>query len=83
MLVFSHLIMDTHDNFMSIDVHMSLHQRHWLVKYIVAGTNEVYVKDLVISYYAEHSLVVVVSRLRVELNDDTSLGVRLNCALSS
>lgn len=66
--------MDTHNDLVPVDIYMSLHERHWLVQDIVAAANQVDVHDLVIAYYAEDTLVVVLGLLWVELDDDTRLG---------
>lgn len=82
MLILSQLVVNSHDDLVSVNVDMPLHERHWLSEHIEAGTNEVYIEDLVISYDTEYSLIVVVSSLRVELYDDTSLRMWFNRSLS-
>lgn len=68
---------------MSININMSLHKRHWLGEHIEAGSYEVHIENLMVSYNAEHSLVVVGGGLRIELNDDPCLGMGLDCSFSS
>lgn len=70
--------MDAHDDLMAIDVDMTLHERHRLGQHIVACTDEVHAKHLVVADNAEDALVVALSLLRIELNDYSALRVRLN-----
>ena len=76
MLISSKLIVDTHDDFMPININVSLHQWHGLGQHIVAGTDEVNVEHIVVSHDAEHSLVVVLCCLWVEFYYYSSLRVR-------
>lgn len=68
------LVMDSHDNLVPVDVDVSLHQGHRLGKDIEASSDQVDEENLVVPHDAEHPLVVVRSRLRVELDDDPRLG---------
>ena len=65
--------MNAHDHLMSVDINMSLHQRHWLLEHIVAGTHEVNIENLVVPHHAEYSLVVCRCLLREELDDNPDL----------
>ena len=80
MLILSKLIVDAHDNFMSIDINMSLHEWHRLGQHIVASTNKVNVEHVVVSHNAEHSLVVIFCCLWVEFYYYSSLRVRFYVA---
>jgi hypothetical protein len=68
--------MDTHDDLVSIDIDMSLHEWHRLVQDIIAAADQVDVEHLVVSHYAEDTLVVVLGLLWVELDNYTRLGFR-------
>ena len=70
--------MESHDDFMSVDVDVPLHQGHRLSEDVKARSDQVNVEHLVVSDDAEHSLVVVCGSLRVELDDDPRLGPWLN-----
>ena len=65
--------MDAHDNLMTIDVDMTLHEGHRLGQHVVACTDEVHAEHLVVADDAEDALVVALRLLRVELDDDTAL----------
>jgi hypothetical protein len=56
-----------------INIDMSLHQGHWLVLKVIAGTKQVYIQDLMVSNDTEYSLIVVCGFLGVKLNDDANL----------
>jgi hypothetical protein len=65
--------MHSHDDLVPIDINMSLHEGHWLGENVIASTNEVYIEYKVVPHNAEHSLIVVLRCLRVELNDNSGL----------
>lgn len=58
---------------MSVDVDMSLHERHGLSEDIIAGTNEVHIEYRVVPYNTKHSFVVVSGRLRSESDYNSCL----------
>lgn len=73
LLVSSNLFVDSHYHLVTIDVDVSLHQWHGLVFQIKTGTEQVNIQDLMITYNAEYSLVVVLCLLREEFNDNSDL----------
>ena len=73
MLIPSEPVMDTHDDLMSKNINMSLHQWHWLGEDVVASTNKVNVEHVVVPHNAEDSLIVVLCCLRVEFYYYSSL----------
>ena len=73
MLISSKPVVDTHDDLVSININMSLHEWHWLGQNIVASTNEVNIENKMVSYNTKDSLIVVLSCLWVEFNYYTSL----------
>ena len=73
--VYSFSIMNSHDDFVSVNINMSLHQRHGFREDIIACTNQVNVKDKVIPHNAKHSLIVVFSGLRVKFYDYSGLRI--------
>ena len=79
-LVLSYSVVDTHYDFVSVDIYMSLHERHWLVEHIEASSYEVNIQYLVIAYHAEDSLVVADGLLGEELNDDAYLTLSFDCS---
>ena len=80
MLIPSKLVMDTHDDFMSININVSLHEWHRLGQHIVASTDQVNVEHIVVSNNADLSLVVVLCTLWVEFYYYSSLRVRFYVA---
>jgi hypothetical protein len=73
---------NAHDDLVSINIDVSLHQRHRLIQHIVTGTQQVNVENLVVSHHAKYSFIVVRRFLGVELNDNSDLGVGVYCAFS-
>jgi hypothetical protein len=71
---------DAHDNFVSVDVDMPLHEGHWLGQDIEAGADQVHVQNGVLSDDAEDPLVEVRALARGEGHDDPSGGVGVHCA---
>jgi hypothetical protein len=65
--------MDPHDNLVTIDVNVPLHEGHRLRQHVVARTHQVHAEDLVVSDNAEDALVVALGLLRIELDDYSAL----------
>lgn len=74
--------MDSHDDLVSIDIDVSLHQRHGLSKHVITSSHEVDIQHIVISDNAEHPLVVVGGRSWIKLYYDPCLRVGLDYSLS-
>ena len=74
--------MNAHDDFMSVYINMSLHEWHRLVQDIVTSTNEINVKNGVISHYTVDTFIVVSSGLRGECNYDSCLRLGIYCAFN-
>lgn len=72
-LVSSNTVVNSHDDLMPIDIDMSLHEGHGLVKHIITSSNKINIQNLMITDYTEHSFVVICCFLRVELNDNSHL----------
>lgn len=64
-------VVDAHDHLVSVDVHVSLHQRDWLGEDVEAGTYKVYREDLMVTHNTENSFVVVDRLLRQKVDNDS------------
>jgi hypothetical protein len=73
--------MHAHDDFVSVNVYMSLHERNWLGQDIIASTNQINIEDLVVSHHTEDSLVVIRGCLWCKGDNDTSLRFGINGSL--
>ena len=72
--------MSSHDDFVSVDVHMALEERHWLGQNVEASTHQVNVKDAMVTNHAENTFVVVSSAGGFEVNNDSLARMRLDRA---
>lgn len=72
--------MDTHYDFVSVYVDMSLHQGYGFRKYVVASSNQIDVQHNVIPHKAEDSLIIIHSLLRSECDNNASLGLGIGSA---
>ena len=67
---------------MSVDINMSLHQRHWFVENIIACSDQINVKDLMVAYDTENPFVVVNGVLWEKFYYDSSLRMWFYCSFS-
>lgn len=58
-LIFSQTIMDAHDDFMPVDIDVSLHEWHRFGQNIIASTYEINVEHLMIPDDTEYPLVII------------------------
>ena len=74
MLVPPRLVVNSHNDFVPVDVDVPLHQRHRLRENIVAGTDEVDVEHLVVPHRPEGHLAV--PHKQDQINPITTLQVK-------
>ena len=67
---------------MPVDINMSLHQWHWLIKNIIASSNQINIKNLMIANDTEYPLVVVNSMLWEEFYYYPGLRMWFYCSFS-
>ena len=73
--------MQAHDDTVTENVYMSLHEGDRFGQDIIACTYQIHIQHLMVSHHAEYSLVVIDSLLRIEGDDDASGGFGIDSAL--
>jgi gamma-glutamylcysteine synthetase len=64
-------LMGSHDNFMSENINVSLHQWYGLYQDIKASADKINEEHFMVTDYAEHALVIVAGFERTEVHYDT------------
>lgn len=72
--------MSSHDDLVSVDVHMALEKGHWLGQNVEAGAHQVNVEHAMVTHHAENTFVIVSSAGRFEVDNDSLARMRLDSA---